>query len=161
MKTGMKKTENGQVSLKNRLMQHCLAVAKEKVGLLEAEINSTQQSTASEGKSTAGDKHETGRAMMHLEQEKLQRQLAEAQMLVAELGRIDLKVKHSKAGLGALITTDRGIFLIAAGLGRVEWEGATCFVISVKAPIALQLLGKTVGDEVRMNGVVYKVLAVV
>lgn len=155
---GMEKMD---MSVKERLLKHCLAVAKEKVQLLEAEIDSAQQSTASEGKSTAGDKHETGRAMMHLELEKLHRQLAEAQTLVAELERIDPTMRCAKAGLGALITTDGGMFLIAAGLGRVEWVGGPCFVISVKAPIALQLLGRVVGDVVRMNGVVYKVLAVV
>jgi transcription elongation GreA/GreB family factor len=143
--------------LKSGLLQHCHMLAREKVRLLEVEIASTQESTISEGKSTAGDKHETGRAMMHLEQEKLQRQLAEAQMLVAELERIDPTVIHSKAGLGALITTDRGVFLIATGLGKVEFEEVTYLVVSVKAPISGQFLGKTVGDEVRMNGVVYKI----
>lgn len=149
------------MSVKERLLKHCLAVAKGKERLLKAEIDSAQQSTASEGKSTAGDKHETGRAMMHLELEKLHRQLAEAQTLVAELERIDPTMRCAKAGLGAMITTDRGMFYIATGLGKVEWEGASCFVLSVKAPIAAQFLGKTVGDELRMNGVVYKVLAVV
>ncbi len=153
--------EKMDMSVKERLLKHCLAVAKGKERLLKAEIDSAQQSTASEGKSTAGDKHETGRAMMHLELEKLQRQLAEAQMLVSDLERIDPSVSCSRAGLGAMIITDGGVFYIATGLGKVEWEGAPCFVLSVKAPIAAQFLGKTVGDEVRMNGVVYKVLAVV
>ncbi len=157
----MEKIEDGSGSLKKRLLKHCLAVAKGKVRLLKAEIDSAQQSTASEGKSTAGDKHETGRAMMHLEQEKLHRQLAEAQTLLAELERIGPAVNYSKAGLGALITTDKGVFVLATGLGKVEFEGATYLVVSVKAPISIQFLGKTVGDEVRMNGVVYKVLAVV
>jgi hypothetical protein len=147
--------------LKSGLLQHCHMLAREKVRLLEVEIASTQESTISEGKSTAGDKHETGRAMMHLEQEKLQRQLAEAQQVAAELERMDASVHHSKAGLGALITTDKGIFVLATGLGKVEFEGKVYLVISVKAPISIQFLGKTVGDEVRMNGLVYRVLAVV
>jgi hypothetical protein len=152
--------EKMDMSVKERLLKHCLAVAKKKVQLLEAEIDSAQQSTASEGKSTAGDKHETGRAMMHLELEKLQRQLAEAQVLVSDLERIDPAVGHSKAGLGALITTDKGIFVLATGLGKVEFEGTVYLVVSVKAPISIQFLGKRVGDEVRMNGLVYRVLAV-
>lgn len=152
--------EKMDMSVKERLLKYCLAVAKKKVQLLEAEIDYAQQSTASEGKSTAGDKHETGRAMMHLELEKLQRQLAEAQVLVSELERIDPAVGHSRAGLGALITTDKGIFVLATGLGKVEFEGTVYLVVSVKAPISIQFLGKRVGDEVRMNGVAYKIRSV-
>jgi len=146
--------------MKSALFDHCTRLAQEKVNALEAELTSTQESTTSEGKSTAGDKHETGRAMMHLEQEKLHRQLAEAQALVAELERIDAKVKHTKVGLGSLIITDKGMFFIAAGLGKVEFEGAPYFVVSAKAPISAQLIGKAVGEKVGMNGVVYEVRAV-
>ena len=143
--------------MKSALYLHCKRLAQQKVNSLEAELTSTQESTTSEGKSTAGDKHETGRAMMHLEQEKLHRQLAEAQALVSELERIDATVKHAKVGLGSLITTDKGMFFIAAGLGKVEFEGKPYFVVSVKAPIAAQLIGKAVGEKVTINGVVYEI----
>ncbi|MCF8255908.1 MAG: 3-oxoacyl-ACP synthase [Flavobacteriales bacterium] len=146
--------------MKSALLNHCISVARQKVQSLETELTSTQQSTASEGKSTAGDKHETARAMMHLEQEKLHRQIAEAQMLLAELERIDAKVNHTRVGLGSLITTDRGMFFIAAGLGKVEFEGTPYFVVSVQAPLSAQLLGKAVGEKVGMNGVVYEIRAV-
>lgn len=146
--------------MKSALYIHCKRLAQEKVRSLEAELTSTKESTTSEGKSTAGDKHETGRAMMHLEQEKLHRQLAEAQALVSELERIDATVKHAKVGLGSLITTDKGMFFIAAGLGKVEFEGKPYFVVSAKAPISMQLWGKAFGDKVGMNGVLYEIRAV-
>jgi transcription elongation GreA/GreB family factor len=146
--------------MKSALYLHCKRLAQQKVNSLEAELTSTQESTTSEGKSTAGDKHETGRAMMHLEQEKLHRQLAEAQALVAELERIDATVKHAKVGLGSLITTDKGMFFIATGLGKVEFEGTAYFVVSAKAPISMQLWGKALGDKVGMNGAVYEIWAV-
>lgn len=145
------------MDMKSRLLHHCIHVATEKVRLLRAELSSTQESATSEGKSTAGDKHETGRAMMHLEQEKLHKQLAEAQMLVAELQRIDPLVKHIRVGLGALISTDKGMFFIAAGLGKVALEGSAYFVVSAKAPIAAQFIGKTAGEKVKVNGVEYAI----
>lgn len=150
--------ESSGATIKSRLLDHCIDLAKEKVRAIESELSSSRESSATEGKSTAGDKHETARAMMHLEQKKLQQQLAEAQVLMAELERIDPNVHHTKVGLGALISTDKGTFFLATGLGKVQFEGESCFVVSVKAPIALQFIGKTNGDTVKMNGVTYEIL---
>jgi transcription elongation GreA/GreB family factor len=155
---GNRKMGSEAAAFTSRLLDYCIDLAKEKVRAIESELSSSRESSASEGKSTAGDKHETARAMMHLEQEKLQRQLAEAQGLMAELERIDPKVRHDKVGLGALITTDKGNFFLATGLGKVAFEGESYFVVSVKAPIALQFLGRTNGDTVKMNGVAYEIL---
>lgn len=146
--------------MKAPLLQHCIEIANSKVAALEQELNATQESATSESKSTAGDKHETGRAMMHLEQEKLHKQLAEAQIIVAELERIDVSKVHSHIGLGSLVKTDKAAFLLAAGLGKVAFEGATYFVVSTKAPIVAQFLGKSAGDKVKMNGTMYDIQSV-
>lgn len=146
--------------MKRQLLARCIVLAKGKVNALEDELNSTREATTSESKSTAGDKHETGRAMMHLEQEKLHKQLAEAKTIVAELERIDASVVHAQVGLGSLVKTDKTTFLLAAGLGKVDFEGTSYFVVSTKAPIATQFLGKTAGEKVSMNGTMYAILSV-
>ena len=146
--------------MKSKLLAHCIELANSKVLALEQELNATRESTTSESKSTAGDKHETGRAMMHLEQEKLHKQLAEAQTIAAELERIDASITHTQIGLGSMVKTDKTTFLLAAGLGKVDFEGASYFVVSTKAPIAMQFLGKSAGDKANMNGTVYDILAV-
>lgn len=112
-----------------------------------------------ESKSTAGDKHETGRAMIHLEQEKLHQQLAEAKLVLAELQQIKL-AKPETINLGSLVKTNRGSFFFAASLGKVEFEKESVFVVSTKAPIAKQFTGKRVGEKAQMNGTVYDILAV-
>jgi transcription elongation GreA/GreB family factor len=143
--------------VKLALHNHCTELANSKVDALEQELNATREATTTESKSSAGDKHETGRAMMHLEQEKLHKQLAEAQTIVAELERIDGKAVHTQIGLGTLVKTDKATFLLAAGLGKVDFEGITYFVVSTKAPIAAQFLGKSAGEKVNMNGTVYDI----
>jgi transcription elongation GreA/GreB family factor len=143
--------------VKRALHNHCIELANSKVEALESELNATRESATTESKSSAGDKHETGRAMMHLEQEKLHKQLAEAQTIVAELERIDGKAVHTQIGLGTLVKTDKATFLLAAGLGKVDFEGITYFVVSTKAPIAAQFLGKSAGEKVNMNGTVYDI----
>ena len=146
--------------MKPYLIIHCVEIAKSKVLALKTELNSIREATTSESKSTAGDKHETGRAMIHLEQEKLHKQLAEAQAVVAELERIDGSVSQTKIGLGSLIKTNKGAFFLAAGLGKIELNGQTYFVVSTKAPIAAQFLGRSVGDKANMNGMMYDIQSV-
>jgi len=145
--------------MKADLLQHCISVAQGRLQALENELAYLRDAAGAEGKSTAGDKHETGRAMVHLEQEKLLRQQAEAQALVAELERIKVQVTAHIA-IGSLVHTDRGTFLIAAGLGKVEWKGRPVFVLSPKAPVAAALMGRTVGDSVTANGAVFRILSV-
>ena len=146
--------------MKEQLLAYCTGIAKSKVEALEKELNATREATASESKSTAGDKHETGRAMMHLEQEKLHKQLAEAQAVLADLTRVDPKLPHTKIGLGSLFTTNEAAFFLAASLGKVEFEGNGCFVLSTKAPIATKFIGKEARDNVEMNGKIYDILKV-
>lgn len=127
---------------------------------MEEELGSTREATTSEDKSTAGDKHETGRAMMHLEQEKLHRQLAEAETIVAELERIDPTSQASSIQLGTLAVTDRAAFYLASGLGKVTFEGRDFFVISTQAPIAKEMLGRRQGESFSMNGTEYVITSI-
>ncbi len=146
--------------MKERLLAHCLQLAAEKVLALEQELRSTRDATTSESKSSAGDKHETGRAMMHLEQEKLHKQLAEAQSVWVHLQKIDASVLTERASKGSFVETDKASFLIAAGLGKVELEGEVYFVISAQSPIAIQLTGKKSGDSFKLNGIGYNIRSV-
>lgn len=141
--------------MKVKLLSYCLTIAKHKVTDLEATLLSTREATTSEDKSTAGDKHETGRAMIHLEQEKLHKQLAEAENMVAELLRIDALNKQNTVKQGSLVFTDRFTFYLAAGLGKVTFENKDYFVISVQAPISKLMLGKHHGDRFSLNGTEY------
>ncbi len=145
--------------MKSALYNTCLELVNAKVQALEKELAAMRDAVQSESKSTAGDKHETGRAMIHLEQEKLHQQLAEAKLMVAELQVVKPDSK-TKVGLGALVNTNKGTFFLAASLGKVELDGTDYFVVSAKAPIAKQFLGKEAGDSANMNGTVYDILAV-
>lgn len=146
--------------MKKRLLNHCIQVAHAKANALESELDATRESTTSESKSTAGDKHETGRAMMHLEQEKLHKQLAEAQTIVAELEMIKLDQPCQTVQKGALVQTNRTTFLVAVGLGKISVDGKDVFVISSQSPIGKQMLGKNAGDSFNMNGTEYVITSV-
>lgn len=109
-------------------------------------MRSAQDSANDETKSSAGDKHETGRAMAMLEVEMNSRQLREAESLQDIFRRIDFNRSSETIVPGSLVMTTQGVFLIAISAGTVRMEDQTCFLIAPDAPIGRLLMGKRAGD---------------
>lgn len=116
------------------------------------ELGEIQQAANQETKSSAGDKYETGRAMMHLEKEKLSAQLAEAMKMKQALDKIDPDKVLDKVELGAVVTTTSANYFIAASLGKIEIGGVIWFAVSPATPVGQKLLGKKSGDSFVIGG---------
>ena len=67
------------MSIKLELYDFCLEFVDNRFQTIQNTIKEIQESLLSETKSSAGDKHETGRAMLQLEREKSGNQLVEIQ----------------------------------------------------------------------------------
>ncbi len=143
---------------KEQLVITCQQILQERVEQFNNGLSELRESAESESKSTAGDKHETGRAMMQLEQEKLGKQLQEAEAQLTEFEKINFTSDSDKIILGSLIETNRGLFLMATSIGKTNLEGKTIFVISPQSPLGKTLLGKKQKDTVVFNGVSYDIL---
>ena len=148
-------------TLKSQLHQHCLAMAQEQVFNLNAIMAELKDALGSESKSTAGDKHETGRAMIQLEQERAGHQLRQAEELLMALQSINTLLPSAETiQLGSLAITDKGNFYVSVGLGKITMDGKLYYAISQTAPIAIALLGKRVGDIVCFNAQELRVQAI-
>lgn len=123
----------------------------ERIAEFEAQSKALQEGVANESKSSAGDKHETARAMMNLEQEKLGRQLQELFTMKERFEKIDFDSPSSTVKLGNLITTNKGKFLLSIGLGKVVIQNEEVLLLSLQSPLGEVLLGKKVGDKIQMN----------
>lgn len=132
----------------------------EKTARLKKRSAELQESLGSETKSSAGDKHETGRAMVQLEQEKLGKQLVELDKTKAILQKVDVAKNADKIVLGSLVKTSGADYFIAVSTGVYTNEGTSIFCISPGAPIAQLLLGKEKGDKIVFNGKEIEVLDV-
>ena len=69
---------------------------------VEQIISSNQKALQSETKSSAGDKHETGRAMLQLEIEKASQQFKAIRDMRTVLAKIDLVKESKTAHLGSV-----------------------------------------------------------
>lgn len=146
-------------SLKERLFLHCENLIAEKVQSLKIALSQITESANNETKSSAGDKHETARAMMQLEQEKLSRQINDALQVQAELSSLP-KNTSTSVTKGSLIYTNRGQIFIAVAIGKIEFEKNTVIVISDKSPLALKFTGLKQGASLDFNGVNYQITSI-
>ena len=138
-------------NLKEQLYNKFVQVAQQRVTDLELIIKEAQHAANNETKSSAGDKHETGRAMAQLETEKLTKQLFEALNLSELLHKINPQKKHQLIRLGSLVTTNNGNFFISASLGKIELNETTYFAISSASPIGQLLIQKKEKDAFSFN----------
>ncbi|TMU55192.1 3-oxoacyl-ACP synthase [Flagellimonas algicola] len=147
------------MEIKEALLQFCQDYVRDKKEVLKKRSASLQESLNSETKSSAGDKHETGRAMVQLEQEKLGQQLQEIEKMAQVLNLVDLTSSTHKIGLGNLVQTSTAHYFIAISAGAFKPKnGNPIFCISPSTPIAKLLLGKEAGDTFIFNGKNHKIL---
>ncbi|WP_420320818.1 3-oxoacyl-ACP synthase [Flagellimonas sp.] len=147
-------------NIKAQLLNFCWEILDEKETRLKKRSAELQESLGSETKSSAGDKHETGRAMVQLEQEKLGKQLVELDKTKAMLQKVDIVKDAEKVVLGSLVKTSVADYFIAISAGPFKKEGFSAFCISASAPIAQLLLGKEQGDDITFNGTQMEILEV-
>ena len=149
-----------EVKSKSLILKQMIEIVKEKLLLSKGQITSINQSKSSETKSTAGDKHETGRAMMERELAMAEAQKAKAQKQLLD---IESMLEASRSGTvknGSLVNTTMGMFLIGVALGKVETELGLCFAISQASPIGSLLFGKKEGDAVELNGMDIQIISI-
>lgn len=147
-------------TFKEAVYRHCIQVVENKMNAITVRVNALKESLGNETKSTAGDKYETGRAMIHLEQEQLAGQLAEITAQQNLLLQTDIVTVAGTVRQGSLVQTDKAWFFISIGLGRQWIAGQEVYAISGAAPLGKLLLGSTVGAEISMGSNCYVVLGV-
>jgi transcription elongation GreA/GreB family factor len=146
--------------IKEQLLKFCWDYVGEKTQRLKSSNADLQESLDSETKNSTGDKHETGRAMVQLEQEKLAQQFMELEKTKNILQRVDVRKKSETIGLGSLIRTSTADYFIAISAGAFKQEGKPIYCISQEAPIAQLLMGKKKGETFVFNGNSHTVLEV-
>jgi hypothetical protein len=141
---------------KKEIIAHCILFVENKLAdllLIQSEINASLQS---ETKSSAGDKHETARSMIQLEQEKLGKQLLDWELIRENI--LKLNLSDSIINNKNLIETSKGWFFIFCHIGKITINGKNVMAISSASPLGNQLLQQEKGMDLKFNGETYKIL---
>lgn len=137
---------------KRKLLLAAKAIVSTKIKTAESAIASALEAKLNETKSSAGDKFETGRAMMQVEQEKNEMRLAQANQLMGKLDHLDLEKDYPTAAIGALVLTDQHNYFLSIGIGKLIVDDNIYYAISELSPIGILLIGKAVGDTAEFRG---------
>lgn len=148
------------LNIKAQLLQLCHNRLDARLQSVLAVIEDIKQSLETETKSSAGDKHETGRAMLQLEREKAGYQLAEIEKTTQILSKISAETTSKNIGLGSVVFTTKSNYFISISAGKLKVENETFYAISANTPIGQLLLGKTVGDELTFRNITFNITKV-
>jgi hypothetical protein len=140
------------MSVKQELYKYCEVFIENRLNTVKNSIEELQESLLSETKSSAGDKHETGRAMLQLEREKAGQKLLEINKTRTILSRVGIHKKTDIISLGALVYTSQSNYFISISAGEIILKDISYYAISSNTPIGKLLFGKTVGDSICFNG---------
>jgi transcription elongation GreA/GreB family factor len=152
---------NLNLSVKQKAKAACLEKLKIRMQVCHKQLNQIQEDLANETKSSAGDKYETGRAMLQIEREKLGNQLAKLEKLEQVLFSISTEQEHAKIQLGSLVQTSQFNYFISVSLGEISVDEISFYAISKQTPIAEQLLGKEIGKQVNFRNQTFEITGVV
>lgn len=139
-------------AFKDQLREAARQAILQKLQRLESAQAELKADLQSASKSSAGDKHETSRAMLHLEQEKLSKQ---AQQWQAQMRVLTSLPSHAmkQVAPGALLQLDGQLFYIGPALGKLVVGNRAVYCLSGGAPLARALQGLQPGARIdRPNG---------
>lgn len=133
------------------LLEKCFLVINNRYQKIKQTIADIEESLLEEVSSSAGDKHETGRAMLQIDRENAGRQLLEVENLQSLLKKIDINIKSDYARLGSLVYTNQGVYFISTSIGAVTIGKSAYLCVALHSPIGDHLSGKKKGDSFIFN----------
>lgn len=148
-------------ALKSAVFTHCESFLRQKANDYLVQDQSLLEALDSEGKSSAGDKHETGRAMIQLEREKLAQQRERNDQDLKTLGSLKNRATIAQIAPGALVHTSLASYFLAVPADAFYHQQKNIYCISPQSPIGQLLLGKKPGDSFSFKGNEIKVLEVI
>jgi|TARA_B110000914_G_scaffold204388_1_gene198716 FtsZ-binding cell division protein ZapB len=137
--------------MKKRIIDFINLSIKEKIHLLQFELDSIKEEKNNITKSSAGDKFETSRSLMQIEYDKINNQFLILKNQLKTIESIILIGKKASLGFGSIARTKNLYYFISIGLGKYTVDNNTVYVISLSSPIGKLLNNKKIGDKILFN----------
>ena len=144
---------------KKILYNVCKEHVESRIFHLKEIMKSTQEAVNDESKSSMGDKYETNRSMLQLENEQHAIQLNEALKLKKSFDSFPQR-KFNEVQPGALVYTTKGTFYFSVSMGKITHEKKDYYAVSIASPLGQALVSKKTGDSVNFNDMKYTIKAI-
>jgi transcription elongation GreA/GreB family factor len=145
-------------NLKDLLFDHCENNINSKLKNYLKIDQELFKSLNEETKSSAGDKHETTRAMIQIEREKNSKRIKEIENSKKQLIVIkSVQLNNLKVSPGSIIFTSNNNYFISISSEIYSSDTNKIYCVSTNTPIAKSYLGKKIGDIVTFNNIESKI----
>lgn len=145
-------------TLKERLVEKCIAEQSKVMANLKKEIDDAQQQSNDYGQPR--DRYDAYKTKLMRQIELFSKQFVKAKVVIDTLHKIPLDKKNEKVEFGAIVTTKAQNIFVSAGIGKIELDGEEYFAISPNVPIYNALKDKTTGDSVKFNNMDFSILSI-
>lgn len=136
---------------KSKVYLECYKTLSERILSIEKALESLKEDVQNESKSSSGDKHETARAMIHIEQEQLNNQLREFNNQALILKRIQPFTSAKMVSPGSLVETTDNLYFISIPIGKLIINDKIVYCISPASPVGVMLYGKRSTENFILN----------
>lgn len=143
--------------MKKKIQEKCKQIVNEKLKFAQNRVAHLKSEIELETKCSCGDKHETARSILHIEQEKSGSQFTDAMKMKKAIDEINILKPNNHVNLGSLVYTNKGLFFIAISLGKIIVNDQPIYVVSLKSPIGKAFLNKQSGDIITFNSTTYTI----
>ena len=144
------------ITFRQQVITACLEHLEERILDLQSQLRELTAGAENDSKSSAGDKHETSRAMMQLEHENISRQLDGFLKEKNELAQLHVD-EDSLVSKGSIVRTNKGLLFLGIALGKIIVESSEVMTISPHSPLGSKLLGLQAGDILNFNNMQYHI----
>lgn len=138
-------------AIKEYLLSECYQWIEERHQLINKTLAEIKLALEEESKSSAGDKHETGRAMLQIERENAGHQLLEIENVEQTLNRVQITEPSGLIHLGSLVTTTQASYFISISSGQFSFQKKEYYCIAPNSPIGQLLMGKQKGVSFKFH----------
>jgi len=146
------------ISLKERLLAHCIGIKEESRSNIISAMEDAQQSANEYG--PPKDRYDSFRAQLMRKRDMLAQQLAIVEEELSYLRQVKPGSVSDKVEPGALVVMDSQILFILAGIGKVALDNHTIYVVSAVVPLVAAMKGMKPGDSFNFRGTTMKILEI-
>jgi len=144
---------------KQKIVTACKKRLNEKLDTSQDDMRRLREAAGRNADDNQSETYESNQQEMLNEMRDMQEHFDFLEESAALFNRLDFQSPFEQVQPGALVVTDKMTFLVGIS-GDFEYDGQTIKGISASAPIYDAMKDKKVGDEVMVNGNLFKIEAV-
>ncbi|HQV01259.1 MAG: hypothetical protein JNK61_08335 [Bacteroidia bacterium] len=144
------------LNLKHAIKNVCVEIVLQQIFILKQTINDLQLAANNESKSTAGDKHDTSKAILQQQVAMHHQQLIVAQNQSKQAEALPVAINDLPT-LGSLIYANEQCFYIGMGIGKKTINNTEIILLAPTAPLAQFFIGLKNKTEGVFNSKTYTI----